>query len=107
MGHDFSKLQKWMLDRAAANNSAEPDASRDENSCRQYGCDLYFCEVLNGYFNLRPRRRSKTSHPAKVRGLLSVAARSLLEDLATCLRRGFSRAPCSPGASVLRTGFPL
>jgi hypothetical protein len=45
-----------MIDHAASNNAVEPDAARGPNSCRDHGCDLYFSEVLQGYFKLRPRR---------------------------------------------------
>ena len=69
MACDLSKLQKWMLDRAAANNAAESDATRDQNSRREHGCDLYFCEVLKGYFNLHSRspiKRRRTQYRSGV-----------------------------------------
>jgi hypothetical protein len=55
MGREPSKLQQWMLDLATYNNATEADATRDENSRREHGCDLYFCEVLDGFFRLRSR----------------------------------------------------
>jgi hypothetical protein len=55
MGLRLSNLQRWMIDQAILNNASEPDAARRQNSHRDHGCDLYFSEVLQGYFKLRPR----------------------------------------------------
>jgi hypothetical protein len=69
MKRGLSKLQLWMLDRAAANNTAESDATQNENLCRTRGCDLYFCEVMDGYFNFRSRwpvRRRRTEYKGEV-----------------------------------------
>lgn len=69
MGRELSKLQQWMLDRAVANNIAETDATQNESLCRARGCDLYFCEVLDGYFYLRSRwpvKRRRTEYKGEV-----------------------------------------
>jgi hypothetical protein len=97
-GSQLSNFLRWMIDHAASNNDAEPDAARGQNFCRDQGCDLYFSEVLQGYFKLRPRRPIERLRIEDAGKVYCWVERSLFAAFAYGTRRrfhsmAFSEAP--------------